>query len=96
MQQFYNQATLIAIYSIYAISLNVLLGYTGQLSVAHAAFGAVGGYIAAYLGLDHGWSFIPCLLIGGAGACKTSSPKTRPISPACWPACRRPTWTSAT
>jgi len=68
MQQFYNQATLIAIYAIYAISLNVLLGFTGQLSVAHAAFGAVGGYIAAYLGLDHGWAFIPCLLIGGAGA----------------------------
>ena len=68
MQQFYNQATLIAIYSIYAISLNVLLGFTGQLSVAHAAFGAVGGYIAAYLGLDHGWAFIPCLLIGAAGA----------------------------
>ena len=68
MQQFYNQATLVAIYSIYAISLNVLLGYSGQLSVAHAAFGAVGGYIAAYLGLDHGWSFIPCILIGAAGA----------------------------
>jgi branched-chain amino acid transport system permease protein len=68
MQQFYNQATLIAIYSIYAISLNVLLGFTGQLSVAHAAFGAVGGYIAAYLGLDHGWAFIPCLLVGAGGA----------------------------
>jgi branched-chain amino acid transport system permease protein len=68
MQQFYNQATLIAIYAIYAISLNVLLGYSGQLSVAHAAFGAVGGYIAAYLGLNHGWAFIPCLLIGGVGA----------------------------
>ena len=68
MQQFYNEATLIAIYSIYAISLNVLLGFTGQLSVAHAAFGAVGGYIAAYLGLDHGWAFIPCLLVGAGGA----------------------------
>jgi branched-chain amino acid transport system permease protein len=68
MQQFYNQATLIAIYAIYAISLNVLLGFTGQLSVAQAAFGAVGGYIAAYLGLDHGWAFIPCLLVGAGGA----------------------------
>jgi branched-chain amino acid transport system permease protein len=68
MQAFYNQATLIAIYAIYAISLNVLLGFTGQLSVAQAAFGAVGGYIAAYLGLDHGWAFIPCLLVGAAGA----------------------------
>lgn len=66
--EFYDQATLIAIYAIYAISLNVLLGYTGQLSVAHAAFGAVGGYIAAYLGLLHGWTFLLALLAGFAGA----------------------------
>jgi branched-chain amino acid transport system permease protein len=68
MQQFYNQATLIAIYAIYAISLNVLLGFSGQLSVAHAAFGAVGGYIAAYLGLDHHWTFLAALLVGAGGA----------------------------
>jgi branched-chain amino acid transport system ATP-binding protein/branched-chain amino acid transport system permease protein len=68
MQQFYNQGTLIAIYAVYALSLNVLLGYTGQLSVAHAAFGAVGGYIAAYLGLLHGWTFLLALLAGFAGA----------------------------
>jgi branched-chain amino acid transport system permease protein len=68
MQQFYNDATLVAIYAIYAVSLNVLLGYTGQLSVAHAAFGAVGGYIAAYLGVSHGWSFLPAMLVGSAGA----------------------------
>jgi branched-chain amino acid transport system permease protein len=68
VQQFYDHANLIAIYAIYAVSLNVLLGYAGQLSVAHAAFGAVGGYMAAYLGVNHGWSFLPGLLVGGAAA----------------------------
>ena len=68
MQQFYDHANLIAIYAIYAVSLNVLLGYAGQLSVAHAAFGAVGGYMAAYLGVNHGWGFLPGLLVGGAAA----------------------------
>ena len=68
MQQFYDHANIIAIYAIYAVSLNVLLGYAGQLSVAHAAFGAVGGYMAAYLGVNHGWSFLPGLLVGGAAA----------------------------
>ena len=44
----------IAIFAIFALSLNLLLGYAGQVSVAHAAFGAVGGYSLAYLFLNHG------------------------------------------
>ena len=47
---------LIAIFAIFALSLNLLLGYTGQVSVAHAAFGAVGGYSLAYLFINHGVS----------------------------------------
>ncbi len=39
----------ILIFVIFAVSLNLLLGYAGQVSVAHAAFGAVGGYALAYL-----------------------------------------------
>lgn len=46
----------ILIFAIFALSLNLLLGYTGQVSVAHAAFGAVGGYTLAYLFLEHGVS----------------------------------------
>ena len=46
----------ILIFSIFALSLNLLLGYTGQVSVAHAAFGAVGGYTLAYSFLNHGIS----------------------------------------
>jgi branched-chain amino acid transport system permease protein len=64
MEHFYDQATIIAIYAIYAMSLNLLLGYAGQLSVAHAAFAAVGGYTAAYLAVLQGWTFLPSLVVG--------------------------------
>src|SRR5450631_152645 len=39
----------ILIFTIFALSLNLLTGYAGQVSVAHAAFGAIGGYALAYL-----------------------------------------------
>jgi branched-chain amino acid transport system permease protein len=68
MEHVFDYANQIAIYAIYAMSLNVLLGYGGQLSVAHAAFGAVGGYLAAYLATAHGWGFFPGLLVGTAAA----------------------------
>jgi branched-chain amino acid transport system ATP-binding protein/branched-chain amino acid transport system permease protein len=68
VQQFYDYATLITIYSVYALSLNLLLGYAGQLSVAHAAFGAVGGYLAAYMATAHGWGLLPGLLVGAPAA----------------------------
>ncbi len=54
----------IAIFAIFAMSLNLLLGYAGQVSVAHAAFGAVGGYSVAYLFLQHGVGLVPGLVVG--------------------------------
>jgi branched-chain amino acid transport system permease protein len=43
------------IFAIMAMSLNLLLGYAGQVSVAHAAFAAIGGYAGGYLSVKHGW-----------------------------------------
>ncbi|MCW3024418.1 MAG: branched-chain amino acid transporter ATP-binding protein/permease, partial [Conexibacter sp.] len=56
----------ILIFSIFATSLNLLMGHGGQVSAAHAGFGAVGGYGAAYLAQKHGVSFVPSVLIGVA------------------------------
>lgn len=42
----------ILIFAVFALSLNLLQGYAGQVSVAHAAFGAIGGYAFAYLFLN--------------------------------------------
>lgn len=41
--------TEIFIYSIFAMSLNLLIGYTGYLSLGHAAFFGIGGYSVAIL-----------------------------------------------
>ena len=44
---FLHMAVLIGIYVLLAISINLLLGYTGQLSLGHAAFFGVGAYVSA-------------------------------------------------
>ena len=45
------------IFTILALSLNLLLGYTGQLSLGHAAFFGIGAYASALLALKLEWSF---------------------------------------
>jgi len=44
--------TLIAIYVILSASLNLIAGYAGLLSVAHAAFYGVGAYTAALMAIE--------------------------------------------
>lgn len=41
-----------------AIGLNLLTGYTGQISLAHAFFIAIGAYVAAYFGVREGLPFL--------------------------------------
>ncbi len=43
---------LIGIYVILSVSLNLIVGYTGLLSIAHAAFYGVGAYVAALMALN--------------------------------------------
>jgi branched-chain amino acid transport system permease protein len=69
MQYYADWGNQILIFGIYAVSLNLLMGFAGQLSVAHAAFGGVGGYTAGYLSSHFGLGFVPCILFGiGAAA----------------------------
>ncbi len=52
------------IFSLFALSFNLLFGYTGLLSFGHAAFFGIGGYAAA-LTIQHlGLSMIPVLVVG--------------------------------
>ena len=48
-------ATQIMIYALFALSLNVLIGYTGNVSFGHAAYFAIGGYACAILVTTYGW-----------------------------------------
>jgi branched-chain amino acid transport system permease protein len=66
------QFSFIAIYFVAITGLNVLTGYTGQISLGHGAFMAIGGYTTAILTADHGvgelWTIpIAGLVAGGAG-----------------------------
>lgn len=48
-----------------ALGLNILVGYTGQISVGHAAFMSVGAYMAANLAVKLGLPFWITLPAGG-------------------------------
>jgi len=54
----YHLHTLImaGIFAVLALSLNLLLGYTGQLSLGHAAFFGLGAYASALLTVKLEWS----------------------------------------
>jgi branched-chain amino acid transport system permease protein len=46
-------AARVAIYFIAILGLNILIGYTGQISIGHGAFMAIGGYTTAIMSADH-------------------------------------------
>jgi branched-chain amino acid transport system permease protein len=49
-----QQFSYVGIYLVALIGLDVLTGYTGQISLGHGAFMAIGGYTTALLMTDHG------------------------------------------
>lgn len=57
MNYLLHNIVMISVYAILAMSLNLLLGYTGMLSLCHAAFAAAGAYTSAMLATQLGWSF---------------------------------------
>ena len=67
-----NLANQIAIATISAIGLNILVGYTGQISLGQGAFMAIGAYSTALLTARLGLPFfisipIACLITAGVG-----------------------------
>jgi branched-chain amino acid transport system permease protein len=59
-------AVYIAIYFIAILGLNILTGYTGQISIGHGAFMAIGGYATVILSHDHHMNLIATLPISFA------------------------------
>ena len=66
------QLTLVLVYAIALLGLNILTGYNGQISLGHGAFYAIGAYVAAILMDKFGvpyWLTLPvagavCLVVG--------------------------------
>jgi branched-chain amino acid transport system permease protein len=67
---FHHLLVLWMLYSLLALSLNIIVGYIGELSFGHAAFFGIGAYTAAILGMNFGFPGFPGLLMAGivAGA----------------------------
>ena len=61
-------ATLVAIYALLALSLTLVAGTAGQVSLGQAGFFAIGAYAAGLLTTDGGWGFWPALLVAGVVA----------------------------
>lgn len=57
-------ATDMLIYSAAAISLNLVLGYTGQISIGQSAFFGIGVYTTAIMVADHGISPLLTIVVG--------------------------------
>ncbi|AAB90411.1 branched-chain amino acid ABC transporter permease [Archaeoglobus fulgidus] len=55
-------STLFIIYTIAAMGLNIIIGYTGQASLAQGAFYGLGAYVSALLVLN-GWSFWASVIV---------------------------------
>jgi branched-chain amino acid transport system permease protein len=66
------QFTLVFIYSMALLGLNILTGYNGQISLGHSTFYAIGAYTTAIMidkwNVPYGWTIpvaaILCLVIG--------------------------------
>jgi branched-chain amino acid transport system permease protein len=51
-------AIMAGVFAVLALSMNLLLGYTGQLSLGHAGFFGIGAYASALLTLKLEWPFL--------------------------------------
>ena len=64
---------LVGLTTMVGIGLNILLGLTGQISLGHVGFYAIGAYTVGILSTTHGWNFwlalpVAGLIAGAAGA----------------------------
>lgn len=59
---------IVCINIILAVSLNLITGFTGQFSIGHAGFMAVGAYVGAIMTVKFNLPFIVAILCGAAAA----------------------------
>ncbi len=61
------------IYALFALSLNIIIGYSGNVSFGHAAYFAIGGYVNAILLTTYGWPLLPAFVAGVLAATLTAA-----------------------
>ena len=58
---------MINIYVILSLSLNLIVGMGGMMSLCHAAFYGIGAYIGTLAMVNWGWSFFPAMILAVSG-----------------------------
>lgn len=64
MNYVWHIGVMIGLYVLLASSLNLVVGYTGLMSLCHAAFYGIGAYATTLLMINAGWNFFPALAAG--------------------------------
>jgi len=75
----YDVAIRIAMNAIVVIGLNLLIGYTGQISLGHAGFLGIGAYASAILTTQFNWPPLLALLAGCVAAGLLAFAIARPV-----------------
>jgi branched-chain amino acid transport system permease protein len=75
----YDLAIRVMINAIVVVGLNLLFGYTGQISLGHAGFLGLGTYASAVLTAHFNWPPLAALLVGAAGTGLVAFVIARPI-----------------
>src|SRR5690349_193773 len=52
-----------SMYVVIALSLNIVVGFCGLLTLSHAAYFAIGAYVYAITTMTLGWGVLPTLLL---------------------------------
>lgn len=75
----YDVAIRIVLNAMIVIALNLLIGYTGQISMGHAGFLGIGAYASGILTAQFGWPPLLALLAGAVAAGVLAFVIARPI-----------------
>lgn len=76
---YYDVAIRMCINAIVVLSLNMLIGFAGQISLGHAGFLGIGAYASAVLPAHFGWPPIAALGVGAAVSGALAALVARPI-----------------
>ena len=66
-------------YVVLALSWNIISGFTGYTSFGHVAFYGIGAYATAILVADHGWHWVPTLVVAAVLAALVATAAGYPV-----------------
>ena len=58
-----DQFSQVAAYAVAILGLNLVIGFSGQISLGHSAFVGIGAYTTVILVADHGWNYFATMPI---------------------------------